>query len=270
MRGPAGTLASPFRRRDAERSATHRDARPSMIARQPPSGCQLTVDPPTAACLAIARVDELALQPGFEAIGVAQATQIAPGGDQRLLGRVLSPFVVPEDESCDGVEPVAPAASQPVNASRSPTIARSTSSRCIGTPLSVARRISPCSDDKYAKSPLVPDPRLDGWIAVAGEPGVGLGGGAKRAMGFAIVRMALVRLPGTCVTRTDADPSGSGVRRRDQRWCAWQSKERRVQARRAAYVRTSGPATCRPCHVPPVPRAALRPTASVSAIASIA
>jgi hypothetical protein len=68
--------------------------------------------PSLLACLAIARVDEQAPQPRLEAVGIAQAAQIAPGGEQRLLGRILGPFAVPEDESRDGVEPVDPEASQ--------------------------------------------------------------------------------------------------------------------------------------------------------------
>ena len=51
-------------------------------------------------------------QPGLEAVGVTQAPDVAPGGDERLLRGVLGPVTVPEDEMRGGVEPVDPAASQ--------------------------------------------------------------------------------------------------------------------------------------------------------------
>jgi len=58
-----------------------------------------------ASCLAIARADEQPMDPRFEAIGVPERAEVAPGDEQRLLGRVLGAIGVPEDEPSDGVEP---------------------------------------------------------------------------------------------------------------------------------------------------------------------
>jgi len=62
--------------------------------------------------LAIARVDQQTSDPGVEGIGVAQALEVTPGADEGFLGGVVSPVVIPQDEPCDGVEPVDLAASQ--------------------------------------------------------------------------------------------------------------------------------------------------------------
>ena len=45
------------------------------------------------------------MEPGVEAVGIAQRREVAPGGDERLLGRVLGASVVTEDQAGSGVEP---------------------------------------------------------------------------------------------------------------------------------------------------------------------
>jgi hypothetical protein len=52
-------------------------------------------------------VDEEALQPGVEAVRIAEAGQLTPGDHQRLLYGILGPSDVPEDPLSDGHEPVA-------------------------------------------------------------------------------------------------------------------------------------------------------------------
>ena len=51
-------------------------------------------------------VDEEPTEPGIEAVGVAQAGQVAPAGDERLLDRVLGAIGVAQDEARHGEEPV--------------------------------------------------------------------------------------------------------------------------------------------------------------------
>ena len=60
-----------------------------------------------AARFRVARVDEKALQPGVEAVRIAEAGQLTPGDHQRLLHGVLGPSDVPEDPLGDRHEPVA-------------------------------------------------------------------------------------------------------------------------------------------------------------------
>ena len=55
--------------------------------------------------LAIAGVDQQAVEPGVEAVGIAQAGDVRPGGDERLLGRILGLRLVAEDQPGDDVEP---------------------------------------------------------------------------------------------------------------------------------------------------------------------
>ena len=62
------------------------------------------------ACLAIARVDEQPSDPGLELVGVPQALEVSPGGEQRLLRRVLGLGVVSDPMRHDsaGIEIVLP------------------------------------------------------------------------------------------------------------------------------------------------------------------
>ena len=74
------------------------------------SGSQLDVDldgpPPSAAArLAIARVDKQPVEPGLETVGVAQAVDVAPGGHEGLLGRVLCRGLVTQDQPGDDEKP---------------------------------------------------------------------------------------------------------------------------------------------------------------------
>jgi hypothetical protein len=61
---------------------------------------------PPAARLGVAGVDEQALEPGVEAVRIAEAGQLSPGDHQRLLHSVLGPSDVPEDPLGDRHEPV--------------------------------------------------------------------------------------------------------------------------------------------------------------------
>ena len=63
--------------------------------------------PPAAvpARFAIARMDEQPVEPGLEAIGIAQAVEASPGGHEGLLRSVLGSAVVAEDQSGGDVEP---------------------------------------------------------------------------------------------------------------------------------------------------------------------
>ena len=53
----------------------------------------------------VAGVQEEPVEPGVEAVGVAQGGQVPPASDERLLDGVLGAVGVPEDESGGGVEP---------------------------------------------------------------------------------------------------------------------------------------------------------------------
>ena len=53
--------------------------------------------------LIAAGVEEQPVQPGLEAIGVAQGGQVPPAADERLLDGVLGAIGVPQDESRGGV-----------------------------------------------------------------------------------------------------------------------------------------------------------------------
>ena len=75
-------------------------------------GCLQGVDvelegatPAVSACLAMARVDEQSVEPGLEAVGIAEAVDVAPGGHERLLGRVLGRGLVTQDQPGDDEEP---------------------------------------------------------------------------------------------------------------------------------------------------------------------
>ena len=59
-----------------------------------------------AARLRVARVDEEALEPGVEAVRIAETGQLTPGDHQRLLHGILGPSDVPEDPLGDRHQPV--------------------------------------------------------------------------------------------------------------------------------------------------------------------
>ena len=54
----------------------------------------------------VAGVDQQALEPGVEAVGVAQAADVAPGADEALLDRVLAAVGVAQDPMRQREEPV--------------------------------------------------------------------------------------------------------------------------------------------------------------------
>ena len=62
--------------------------------------------PSTAARFAIARVDQQAMEPGLEAVGVAQASQTSPGGHEGFLCGVLGSAVISQDQPGHDVEPI--------------------------------------------------------------------------------------------------------------------------------------------------------------------
>ena len=73
--------------------------------------------PSAAACLAIARVDQQAMEPGLETVGIAQAGEAPPGGHECLLGRILGPPFVTKDQPGDDVEPADRGRASSLNAS---------------------------------------------------------------------------------------------------------------------------------------------------------
>ena len=50
-------------------------------------------------------VDDEAVQPGVEPVGIAESRQLPPGADERLLDRVARELRVPEDEPGGSVQP---------------------------------------------------------------------------------------------------------------------------------------------------------------------
>ncbi len=64
--------------------------------------------------LGVALVGQDPVQPGFEAIGVAQCAQLPPGHDQRGLHRIIGTVGVPQDPERDRHAPVADHARQGV------------------------------------------------------------------------------------------------------------------------------------------------------------
>jgi hypothetical protein len=62
--------------------------------------------------LLVTGVHQEPAQPGFEAVRVSEGGEVAPGGDERLLGGIGRPFVVSQDEPRHGIELVDPAAHQ--------------------------------------------------------------------------------------------------------------------------------------------------------------
>jgi hypothetical protein len=59
---------------------------------------------PAAADQIEARVDGQAVEPGIEPVRVAEAREIAPGADQRLLDRIAGELAVPEDQASGCVQ----------------------------------------------------------------------------------------------------------------------------------------------------------------------
>ena len=50
-------------------------------------------------------VDGQAMEPGIEPVWVAQAREVAPGANVRILDRVPREIGVPDDEASRGIEP---------------------------------------------------------------------------------------------------------------------------------------------------------------------
>ena len=61
---------------------------------------------------AIAGAHQETTEPGVEPVGVTERGELAPGGHERLLGRVLGELRVPQDETRDGIESTDRAARQ--------------------------------------------------------------------------------------------------------------------------------------------------------------
>src|SRR6476620_12608815 len=62
--------------------------------------------------LIAAGVEEERVQPGVEAVGVAQSRQVPPAPDERLLDGVLCSIRIPQDESSRGIQTTARGACQ--------------------------------------------------------------------------------------------------------------------------------------------------------------
>ena len=57
-------------------------------------------------CLPIAGVDEQPMEPGIEAVGVADGADVQPGGHERLLDGIGRQLVAPQDQPRGPVQPV--------------------------------------------------------------------------------------------------------------------------------------------------------------------
>ena len=92
----------------------------------------MSVRPSTATPgLGVALVGQDPMEPGLEAVGVAQRSKLAPGRDERGLHRVLGQVGIAQDPVRDGHAPVADRACEGVEGlARRPVCARSTSARC--------------------------------------------------------------------------------------------------------------------------------------------
>ena len=114
--------------------------------------------------LAIARADEQAVEPGLEAVGVTQRRDVAPGGDERLLGGVLGPLIVAQDQTGDGVEPADREARQ---LRERLVIARHRPSDQVPphrASVCAARRIRPYSQHMGPLGPVTVPGRFDGRV----------------------------------------------------------------------------------------------------------
>ena len=90
----------------AHRGRRCRGAHPELLVRRPAGPGR---SPPTAPTpgLGVARVDEQAPDPGFEAIRVTQGRELAPDGDEGALQGVLGEIVVAQDPRGERIHPVA-------------------------------------------------------------------------------------------------------------------------------------------------------------------
>ena len=72
-----------------------------------PRGREAQLDdlaPALALGLAITGTNDETPEPGVDAIGIPQATDVAPGGDERLLNRIVGAVGITEDELGNGVQ----------------------------------------------------------------------------------------------------------------------------------------------------------------------
>jgi hypothetical protein len=67
-----------------------------------------------ASCLGAAVPDDHPIRPGVEARGVAEAVEVAPHRDQRLLDGVVGRIKVPQDPARDEVQPRGRVAREPL------------------------------------------------------------------------------------------------------------------------------------------------------------
>ena len=84
-----------------------------------------------AAGFGVAGMDDQAVQPGVEALDVAERRQVAPRPEQRLLGRVLGAMRIAQDPVGEGVAAVDARRDQGREGVPVAVLARSTSSACI-------------------------------------------------------------------------------------------------------------------------------------------
>lgn len=72
-----------------------------------PRGREAQLDdlaPALALGLAITGTNDETPEPGVDAIGIPQAADVAPGGDERLLNRIVGAVGITEDELGNGVQ----------------------------------------------------------------------------------------------------------------------------------------------------------------------
>ena len=82
----------------------------------------------------VAGADEQPVEPGIEAVGIADRADVQPGGRRATPARRRRPGRRPQDQSGGAVQPVGRSVASAVKASWSPVLARRTRSRCIGDP----------------------------------------------------------------------------------------------------------------------------------------
>ncbi len=80
----------------ARRIADGRRGRVERVTEEPASTVSIG--------LPVARSDDEAMDPRFPGVGITQGTHVSPGGDERILNRILGAVRIPKDEGRDPVQ----------------------------------------------------------------------------------------------------------------------------------------------------------------------
>ena len=159
VRGSSGGRARPGGPVPSRAKPRSSRSRPRPTARARWRSAALRDDPqlddrsaPLASGLPVAGADDEATEPGVDAIDVAKAADVPPGGDQGLLDGIVGAIAVAQDQAGDGIQ----SADRPVDEHGEGVMiacpARSARSCCI-SPLRPARRRSPCSQGREIRMP---------------------------------------------------------------------------------------------------------------------